>query len=64
MLRVLPWVTVLALLGAPWVANQVEPRVLGIPFLLAWVIACVICAVLTMALLYAFDPSEREQPYD
>jgi len=37
-----------ALLGAPWFANRVEPRVLGMPFLLAWLVGWILLASLCM----------------
>lgn len=44
-----------ALLGAPFVANRVEPRVLGLPFLLAWTVGAVLLTALTMAVIHRLD---------
>jgi hypothetical protein len=46
---------VVGILGAPWFANRVEPRVLGMPFLLAWIVAWVILASAVMAIIGAID---------
>ncbi len=44
-----------ALLGAPFVANRVEPRILGLPFLLAWCVGAVLLTSATMAVIYHLD---------
>ncbi len=48
-----------ALLGAPFFANRVEPRILGLPFLLAWCVGAVLLASATMALLHWLDRRPR-----
>ncbi|MBW5426166.1 DUF3311 domain-containing protein, partial [Streptomyces sp. BG9H] len=45
--------------AAPLVANRVEPRVLGVPFLLAWVIAATIVSPLVIWLAARLDPAYR-----
>jgi hypothetical protein len=40
---------VVALVGAPWFANRIEPRILGLPFLLAWIAGWVALTALIMA---------------
>nr|WP_055535480.1 DUF3311 domain-containing protein [Streptomyces alboniger] len=45
--------------AAPLVANRVEPRVLGVPFLLAWVIAATIVSPLAIWLAARLDPAYR-----
>jgi hypothetical protein len=52
LLAVLP---LAALLGAPFVANRVEPRVLGLPFLLAWCVGAVLLTSATMAVIHRLD---------
>ena len=37
-------------------ANQVEPLVLGMPFVLAWIVGWVVVGAAVMALVYALDP--------
>lgn len=44
-----------ALLGAPYVANRVEPRVFGLPFLLAWCVGAVLLTSATMAVIHRLD---------
>lgn len=44
---------------APLVANRIEPRVLGIPFLLAWVIAATVISPLVIWLAARLDPAYR-----
>lgn len=46
---------VIAILGAPWFANRVEPFVLGMPFLLAWIVAWVLASSLVMAVIGILD---------
>ncbi len=46
------------LLGASF-ANRVEPRILGMPFLLAWVVGWVFITVAIMAVVYRLDPTNR-----
>ncbi len=48
-----------ALLGAPFVANRVEPRILGLPFLLAWTVGAVLLTAATMALIHRVGRRER-----
>jgi hypothetical protein len=37
----------------------VEPFFLGMPFLLVWVVACVVATSVCMAIVYASDPRNR-----
>ncbi|MFG3259554.1 DUF3311 domain-containing protein [Streptomyces sp. NPDC048172] len=43
--------------AAPLVANRVEPRVLGMPFLLAWVIGATVVSPLVIWLAARLDPA-------
>jgi ABC-type iron transport system FetAB permease component len=45
--------------AAPLVANRIEPRVLGLPFLLAWIIAVTVLSPLVIWLVARFDPAYR-----
>ncbi|MFI6087730.1 DUF3311 domain-containing protein [Streptomyces sp. NPDC051218] len=45
--------------AAPFVANRIEPRVLGVPFLLAWVIAATVVSPLVIWLAARLDPAYR-----
>jgi hypothetical protein len=42
--HLLALVPAVAILGAPWFANRIEPRVMGMPFLLAWIVAWIVLA--------------------
>jgi hypothetical protein len=46
---------IVALLGAPYFANRVEPRVFGLPFLLAWCVGAVLLTSATMAVIHRLD---------
>ncbi|MGW6060266.1 DUF3311 domain-containing protein [Streptomyces sp. NPDC055189] len=45
--------------AAPFVANRIEPRILGIPFLLFWVIAATVISPLVIWLAARLDPAYR-----
>ncbi|MFG7941728.1 DUF3311 domain-containing protein [Streptomyces cacaoi] len=44
---------------APLVANSIEPRVLGVPFLLVWVIGATVLSPLVIWLAARLDPAFR-----
>ena len=44
----------LILLGVPF-ANRVHSHVLGMPFLLAWIVGCVLLTSLVMAIVHRLD---------
>ena len=46
--RLLALIPTVAILGAPWFANRIEPRILGLPFLLAWISGWVLCTSLVL----------------
>lgn len=52
----------LVILGAPWIANRVEPRVFGFPFLLAWIVGGVLLTSLVMGIILVLD--RRHAPYE
>ncbi len=45
-------------LGVPW-ANRVRAYVLGLPFLLFWIVACVVLTSVVMSVVDALDRAER-----
>lgn len=49
----------LGMLGGPFVLNRVEPLVLGMPLLLAWLVGCTIASAAIMAVIYLCDPANR-----
>jgi Na+-transporting methylmalonyl-CoA/oxaloacetate decarboxylase gamma subunit len=57
-LMVLPF---LGILGGIQFANKVTPYVLGMPFILFWLVAWVIMTSIIMAIVYRFDPEVREE---
>ena len=64
-MRHLKWLALLpflGMLGGPFVLNRVEPLVLGMPLLLAWLVGCVVATSAIMALIYATDPENRDTP--
>ncbi len=50
----------LGMLGGPFVLNRVEPMVLGMPLLLAWLVGCVVASSAIMGLIYLCDPARSE----
>ncbi|BCF99473.1 putative membrane protein YhjC [Paraburkholderia sp. PGU19] len=59
LLAVLPFIGIL--LGVPFV-NRVEPLVLGMPFVLAWIVMWVVLSSVIMAIIYRLDPVNRQAP--
>ncbi|MGH1572158.1 DUF3311 domain-containing protein [Methylobacterium sp. P31] len=61
-MRNLRWLAALPFLGilvGPFFLNRVEPFVLGLPLLLAWLVFCVIGTAAVMGLIYITDPENR-----
>ncbi len=59
----LQWLAALPALGmliGPFVLNRVEPLVLGMPLLLAWLVGCTVATSAIMGLIYLTDPANRE----
>ena len=57
LLGVLPFIGILV--GTPFV-NRVEPYVLGMPFILFWIVMWVVLSSIIMAIIYAVDPANKE----
>jgi xanthosine utilization system XapX-like protein len=55
-LAALPFIGMLV--GVPFV-NRVEPLVLGMPFVLAWIVMWVVLSSIIMAIIYKLDPTNR-----
>jgi uncharacterized protein DUF3311 len=51
----------IGILGGASFANRAEPFVLGMPFLMAWIVICVVASSAIMAVIYALDPANRRQ---
>lgn len=55
-LAALPFI---GILGGAGFANRAEPFVLGLPFLMAWIVGWVVASSAIMAIVYALDPANR-----
>ncbi len=55
-LAVLPF---LGMLGGVFFVNRVQPLVLGLPLLLAWLVLWVVLTSVIMAVIYLCDPANR-----
>jgi hypothetical protein len=53
--HLLALVPLVALLSAPYVANRLEPRILGMPFLLGWIVLWVLATSLVMGIILRLD---------
>lgn len=53
-LAALPFLGILV--GVAFV-NRVEPLVLGMPLLLAWLVFCIVLSAAVMGIIYYFDPA-------
>ena len=63
-MRSIRWLAVvpfLALLVGPFFVNRATPLILGLPFLLAWIVVWILITSLIMLVIYAVDPSNREE---
>ncbi|MGX5615582.1 DUF3311 domain-containing protein [Bacillus toyonensis] len=58
-IHVLVLIPVLCLVVGPVFANSVTPYVLGMPFLLFWVLLSVLITSLCMGVVYVFDPANK-----
>lgn len=56
-LGVLPF---LGLLGGIGFANRTTPFVLGLPFILFWIVLWVVLTAVIMGVVYVLDPVNRE----
>lgn len=56
-LAALPFLGILV--GVAFV-NRVEPFVLGMPFILFWIVMWVVLTSIIMAVVYRLDPTNRE----
>jgi uncharacterized protein DUF3311 len=61
--RSIRWLAVLPFIGlviGPFFVNRPTPFVLGLPFLLAWIVAWILLTSLIMTVIYWFDPANQE----
>lgn len=59
LLAVLPFVGILV--GTPFF-NRVEPLILGMPLILAWILMWIILTGAIMGIIYLVDPANRDVP--
>ncbi|HLW89768.1 MAG TPA: DUF3311 domain-containing protein [Roseiarcus sp.] len=57
-LAALPFLAILV--GTAFV-NRVEPLVFGMPLVLAWLVAWVILTAVIMAIIFVYDPANKEE---
>ena len=57
--RLLALVPAIALIGSGWIANRLEPRILGLPFLLAWIVGWVVATSAVIGIIYRLDRRQR-----
>ena len=60
LIHVLAALPFLGILVGVTFANRVEPFVLGMPFILFWIVAWVLLTSVIMAIVYRLDPTNRE----
>ena len=56
LLAVLPFIGII--IGVPFV-NRVDPLVLGMPLVLAWIVMWIVLSAVIMAIIYWIDPANR-----
>ncbi|MGA8653141.1 MAG: DUF3311 domain-containing protein [Xanthobacteraceae bacterium] len=62
MVRALAILPFAAMLIGPFFVNRVAPVILGMPFLLAWLVAWIVLSAAIMAIIFRFDPQNRDDP--
>ena len=62
MVRTLALLPFAAMLIGPFFVNRVEPSILGMPFLLVWFVAWILLSAAIMAIIFRFDPANRDDP--
>ena len=59
MVRLLALLPFIAMLIGPFFLNRVTPTILGMPFLLAWLVAWILLTAAIMAVIYKLDPTNQ-----
>ncbi|MCM3004173.1 DUF3311 domain-containing protein [Priestia koreensis] len=59
--RLIGLIPILLLVVGPVFANSVEPYVLGMPFLLFYILIAVLLTSVCMTVLYLLDPKNKEE---
>ena len=58
--HLLALVPLLALLFAPYTANRLQPRILGMPFLLGWIVVWVLLTSVVMFVILRLDGDSHD----
>lgn len=58
-LAALPFLGILV--GTP-LLNRVEPLILGMPLILAWIVLWIVLTAVVMGIIYLCDPANRDAP--
>ena len=61
LIYVLAFIPFLGVLGGIFFANRVEPYVIGLPFILFWIVAWVVLTSVLMTVIYMLDPANKEE---
>ena len=61
LIHVLAFIPFLGVLGGIFFANRVEPYVIGLPFILFWIVAWVVLTSVLMTVIYMLDPANKEE---
>ncbi|QXJ40497.1 hypothetical protein BV455_03871 [Parageobacillus caldoxylosilyticus] len=58
-IKILLWVPFIGLLGFLSFANKIEPYVLGMPFLLFWIVFWMVLSSVILTIVYRLDPDNK-----
>ncbi|MDE1953382.1 MAG: DUF3311 domain-containing protein [Betaproteobacteria bacterium] len=58
-IRYLGWIPPIGTLLGPLVHNDVHPFILGMPFILGWIVVWLVLTTPIMALVYWLDPANQ-----
>ena len=61
LIHVLAFIPFLGVLGGIFFANRVEPYIIGLPFILFWIVAWVVLTSVLMTVIYMLDPANKEE---
>lgn len=59
-IHVLSLIPFIGMLGMLPFVNKIEPYVLGMPFILFWIVMWVILTSVIMAIIFKLDPNNKE----
>lgn len=58
-IKLLLWLPFVGMLFFLPLANRVEPYILGLPFLLFWIVAWMVLSSIILTVIYQFDPDNK-----